>query len=715
LRLKRKVVIIDINPLACFLIKQTCKQININNFKKAFSDIKDKVEPIIDTYYSMNEEDLAKTKINYWYPHKIKLPKNADKEFAFVHQLYSKRQLLSYTFLFNEINKIEDLEIKEMITYVFSSTMAKVNLTYMDNLKRGKEGGGSSLFGKFRYWKPKRIAELNVWKNFSKKFEYILKGKEKWNLLTEGIDINSNLKVINGSVLELHKYVQPDSIDYIYTDPPYGSNIAYMDLSTMWNAWLFPEMFEGKNSEIDVLKQNEIIEGGDLKKSQTDYETLFTKSFEEMALVLKKDMWLSCVFAHKKLEYWNTIIDGCENNGIEFKGSVYQPTNNSSVHYKTNPGNVLCSQRIANFQKTFAMSMRERPDNLKEFILNEIERACISDKGAYIDKIYQKVLDRLLQNRTIGEAKRKGYLNLAKILDDSDLFHFDKETGQYFVKKKEENYKAFTDDYFRKKSEVKIVLEEILTKNNASSIDYIYKELFEVFESDKKFPIDKDDIIGILHQIAYQNRKNKKWILSKNKSVQTEINFDTILSDKLVKIKSDGLTHSETIFRLISIGAYLGFDSWIGKREQIADEFNGFRFSNLSLTALPIVDKLTKPQLNKIEQIDVIWFDKLRVPRYAFEVEESTNIMTGLERFKFLLEYDNTIARHLFIVAPLSRRRKLTDTFTNSSYIGAPMYMENKVEFIFKEKLVSFYDTHVGEDFSENDLKTIYETLRNSN
>ncbi len=710
LRLKRKVVIVDINPLACFLIKQTVEQTDLIAFKRIFYELKETAKNVINGYYSLSEYELNKQTIDYWYPKNIKLPRNSD--FSFVHLLYSKRQLLSYSYLFNQINQISNESIKNMLKYVFSSTMAKVNLTYMDNPKRGKEGGGSSLFGKYRYWKPPTIAELDVWKNFEKKFEYILKGKEKWQQITNGIDVNANLKIINGSALELTKHLDADSIDYIYTDPPYGGNIAYLDLSTMWNAWLFPDLFNGKSPKMDEFKKDEIIEGGDLKKTQKNYEDLFSQSFEQMAIVLKRDKWLSCVFAHKKLEFWNVIVESCENGGIEFKGSVYQPTNNSSMHFKANPSNVLCSQRIANFQKTFSVAIREKPDDLKKFILNEIERACLSGNGAYIDKIYQTVLDRLLQNQILSEAKKKGYLNLTKMLEDDDLFYFDKDSKQYFVKKREDNYKAYKDDYFRKTNEVKVVLTEILSKNNASSIDYIYKELFDVFQADKRFPIDRDDIIPILHQIGYQSKKGGKWILSKNQFRQAEFDFNSGLDNKLVKIISGGSSHSETIFRLISIGGYLGYKSWIGKREQIADDFNGVKFSELSLKQLPLEKLLTKAQLNKIQQIDVIWFDDFGLPRYAFEVEESTTIVSGLERFKVLLEFDSTIARNLFIIAPISRRRKLLDTFTTSSYIGAPMYMENKVEFIFKENLATFYDNHIDKEFNENELKVVFETLR---
>ena len=54
-------------------------------------------------------------------------------------------------------------------------------------------------------------------------------------------DINektiSNAQIIKGTATDL-SFIPNESIDYIYTDPPYGKKIPYLDLSIMWNAWL---------------------------------------------------------------------------------------------------------------------------------------------------------------------------------------------------------------------------------------------------------------------------------------------------------------------------------------------------------------------------------------------------------------------------------------------------------------------------------------------
>ncbi|MEE9552969.1 MAG: DNA methyltransferase [candidate division Zixibacteria bacterium] len=700
--LRRKVVIMDINPLACFIIKQTCNNIDINAFAKEFDKIKENLKKTIEELDKMSLPKLEKHLQNYWYPKNIPLPSNSD--FELVEDLFSTKQLLAISMLHQEIKQIKSKSIREMMKYVFSSTISKVNLTYMPSERGGKTrgGGGPSITGKYRYWRPKISRELPVWENFEARFRMIFKGKKKWNEITGDMCIDDYLTVIQDTVLNTPKYLEDKSVDYIYTDPPYGGNIAYLDLSTMWNAWLG---FKVTNN----IRKQEIIEGGDLEKSQDDFTNLLSNSFEKMGSVLKKNGWLSCVFAHKKLEYWNVILESCEDNAMEFKGSVFQPTNNTSIHYKTNPANVLCSQRIANFKKTFNKSVRKRPDDLQKYILNEMERACIENAGAAIDDIYQRVLDQLLHRNSIGEAKKKGYLKLNKLLDDDELFEYDPETDLYYVKNKKDQHLEFEEEYFKYKDEVKTLLIELFKEKEALSIDEIHKELFDIFKEDKKFPIHKD-LDVLLSELAIKSPKSGKWVLNKIIGAQSEFALSNVIRKRLIKVKSNGNSHSEIIFRLVLIGQYLGFKSWIGKREQSKDGFQNFKFAELSISTLTF-EKMSKPQHDAISQIDVIWLDKLGFPRYAFEIEESTNILSGFERFRNLLEVSSEISNNLFIVAPKSRRRKIEKSFKDSTYVGHPIYLENKVGFIFKENLVKFYDTHIEKTFTENNLKEIFQSI----
>ena len=225
LTLGRKAIMIDLNPLACFITEQTVKQIDIRQLKAAFVHISDTIGKTIKEIDGAKEKDISKEKIPFWYPKKISMPSNAD--FDSIEQLWTHKQLMGLSILFNAIEDIHDEDIRNQMKFVFSATLSTVNLTYMPSEKDGKKvgGGGPSIFGTYRYWRPKKQRELPLWDYFERRFRLIAKAKEEWNEITHGIKVKDNFELYNGSVLELAKYVKKDSIDYIYTDPPYGGNV----------------------------------------------------------------------------------------------------------------------------------------------------------------------------------------------------------------------------------------------------------------------------------------------------------------------------------------------------------------------------------------------------------------------------------------------------------------------------------------------------------
>ena len=48
---------------------------------------------------------------------------------------------------------------------------------------------------------------------------------------------DKQVKIYNKSSENL-SFIKSKSIDYIFTDPPYGQSISYFGLSMFWNTWL---------------------------------------------------------------------------------------------------------------------------------------------------------------------------------------------------------------------------------------------------------------------------------------------------------------------------------------------------------------------------------------------------------------------------------------------------------------------------------------------
>ncbi len=477
LTLKRRAIGVDLDPLAVFITRETCvAPIDLEKFEKEFRKIEKEIMPLVKFVREAKQKEIDDYRIKEWYPKGVKLPSNSD--FKFVEDLFDKRQLIIYAKLLLLINKISEKEIKEIFRLVFSNTLGKANLTYMDNLVRGPEGGGPSIFGKYRYWRPGKKVIIDVWKNFEQRFENIKKVKQESNKLFSNyfkepqkdfFKENSTFEVIKGSATNLSKFLPAESVDYIYTDPPYGAHIAYLDLSTMWNAWLGFDV-----SEED--RKLEAIEGGELKKSKEDYINLIFESIAEMARVLKKNKFLSIVFQHKDVAYWNMIQEACQKAGFNYINTVYQPTNTTSIHKKKNPLMVMGSQLILNFQRTekvatAGFSLRDE-SQIEEIILDTAERV-ISDKGgmAVTEDIYAQIVPQLLEVGLLHIVNKR-YKNLLPLLnknfeqDTNGFWQIKKgaQLGQHIDRRKKIEY--FMRSALRKNKKMKF---ETNTNNNINS------------------------------------------------------------------------------------------------------------------------------------------------------------------------------------------------------------------------------------------------------
>jgi DNA modification methylase len=91
---------------------------------------------------------------------------------------------------------------------------------------------------------------------------------------------------------------QPEeSIDYIFLDPPFGSNINYSELNFLWESWL----------KIWTNIEPEAIENDAHSKTLDDYRHLMTKCFREAYRVLKPGRWMTIEFSNTNAAVWNSI------------------------------------------------------------------------------------------------------------------------------------------------------------------------------------------------------------------------------------------------------------------------------------------------------------------------------------------------------------------------------------------------------------------------
>lgn len=99
----------------------------------------------------------------------------------------------------------------------------------------------------------------------------------------------------------------PDrSVDYIFTDPPFGENIYYADLNFLVEAW----------HGVLTAPLNEAIVDQAKKKGVHEYQELMRRCFEEYHRVLKPGRWMTVVFSNSSNGIWRAIQEAMGTAGF---------------------------------------------------------------------------------------------------------------------------------------------------------------------------------------------------------------------------------------------------------------------------------------------------------------------------------------------------------------------------------------------------------------
>ncbi|WP_017292689.1 DNA methyltransferase [Geminocystis herdmanii] len=484
----RKAISIDINPLAIFLVNSLISPVNFDDLNKAFERVKSayqKHEPI-------TEDEIKKALLKYPYPQGLKLPKGSDVDT--IEKLFSDKQLAQLAFLKHLINKEKNKNIRNSLMLAFSSTVNKYNLTFHYTKTEG--GGDSSIFRYYRYRIAPSPGEMPLLKIYETKYKKVISAKKEmeYNINENTI---SNAQILKASATDL-SFIPNESIDYIYTDPPYGKKIPYLDLSTMWNGWLDLEVTENDYNL-------EAIEGGENHKSKDEYNELIAQSIKEMYRVLKFDRWLSFVFAHKDPEFWHLIIDTAESCGFEYKGAVAQKNGQTSFKKRQNPFTVLSGQLIINFCKVRTPRTILKANlgmDIAEIVIQTIEGVIAKNDGATLEQINDELIIKGLELGFLDLLKKE-YSDLTPILLDN--FDYD-ENSELFTIKKDTKFKSHIDVKLRIKYYLISYLRRMERENKTSTFDEIVLNILPLLKNGTT--PENQTILTVLEDIAERVGEN---------------------------------------------------------------------------------------------------------------------------------------------------------------------------------------------------------------
>lgn len=142
-------------------------------------------------------------------------------------------------------------------------------------------------------------------------------------------------------------------------------------------------------------------------------------------------------------------------------------------------------------------------------------------------------------------------------------------------------------------------------------------------------------------------------------------NWDLLFSPPIFDDESAPSTVEESLHsiiqgRLIEIGNLRGYQTYCPDKSK---KFNGRSLSDIS--TLGTCPELQFSDYDLLRQIDVLWFKPRRsnyIPEYAFEVELSTGVWSGVGRMVTLLDYSNV---NFYVIANDAKKYKqVINSFT---------------------------------------------------
>jgi DNA modification methylase len=98
----------------------------------------------------------------------------------------------------------------------------------------------------------------------------------------------------------------PQSLDYIFIDPPFGSNLPYSALNFIWEAW---------NKVVTQNKPEATINSA-LERDLPRYQGLMLDSFRELYKALKPGRWMTVEFSNSQASVWNAIQTSLQEAGF---------------------------------------------------------------------------------------------------------------------------------------------------------------------------------------------------------------------------------------------------------------------------------------------------------------------------------------------------------------------------------------------------------------
>ncbi|MEI7789127.1 MAG: DNA methyltransferase [Chlorobiaceae bacterium] len=368
-------------------------------------------------------EKIERSEIPYWFPTNS-IPKG-DKTgepirigLTHINHMYSKRNLSSLAIFNGRIHSGAFL-VKQLGLWFTSSQVwgTKQNRLLASNYFN-RTGGviGQTLQGTLY------ISSLSIETNLIERF--------RLRISSVPFTANGNSAILETGSATCRHSSNDNSLDYVFIDPPFGSNLMYSELNILWESWL----------RVSTNNKSEAIENKTQRKGSSEYRMLMIKAFGEVYRTLKPGRWMTVEFSNTSAVIWNGIQTAITEAGfIVANVSALQKTHHG-FNAVTNPTSVKQDLVISAYKPNGGFEERflneaQTEEGIWDFVRTHLQYLPVTKRQGTLMQVIPERDPRILFDQMVAYYVRKGYpVPISSVEYQIGLSQrFSERDGMYFL------------------------------------------------------------------------------------------------------------------------------------------------------------------------------------------------------------------------------------------------------------------------------------------
>ncbi len=382
----------------------------------------------------------------------------APKGFTHMHHLFMPRAARALGALWQKGLSVTDRRSRTLMLFTIEQAFWTMSLC---NSYRPTGFSQVSQYLKGIYYVPSQHAEITPWYVLEGKLERLASTFRTLPLTAGGVAVQT------GDAARLA--LPSDSIDYIFTDPPFGENIPYADLNFVIESWHRVRTDSKPEAIVDTPKGKDLL----------DYQHLMQRCFAEYYRVLKPGRWMTMVFHNSRNSVWAAIQEALTAAGFvvadvrtldKQQGSYRQVTSTAVKQdlvissYKPNGGLEQRFQLEKGTEEGVWDFVRTHLRQLPVFVAQKGKGEAVAERQAYM--LYDRMVAFHVQRGILVPlSAAEFYVGLAE--------RFEYRDGMYLLADQ-------VAEYEKKKQVVTEIKQlELIVRDESSAIQWLRQQLLE--------------------------------------------------------------------------------------------------------------------------------------------------------------------------------------------------------------------------------------------